>query len=93
MCIRDRTDPAPATSFSHLDATTHGFRSTFRDWGETSQAYSIRSLEYCLSHTLKNKVEAAYQRNDLLLERRKIMEDWSSFIAREVEIIRFQKVS
>ena len=22
MCIRDRTDPAPATSFSHLDATT-----------------------------------------------------------------------
>ena len=79
--------------FSHLDATPHGFRSTFRDWGETSQAYSIRSLEYCLSHTLKNKVEAAYQRNDLLLERRKIMEDWSSFIARESEIIRFQKVS
>ena len=22
MCIRDRTDPAPATTFTHLDATT-----------------------------------------------------------------------
>ena len=73
--------------FPHFNITVHGFRSTFRDWGETSGSYTVRSLEYCLSHTVNNKVENAYQRDDLLLFRRKIMNDWSTFVVSEDKII------
>ena len=57
--------------------TVHGFRSTFRDWAE-NQSYPHRAVEYCLAHTVRNKTEAAYQRDDLLAIRRSIMADWES---------------
>lgn len=63
--------------FSEVDAVPHGFRSTFRDWAE-NQSFSHRAVEYCLAHTLRNKVEAAYQRDELLEQRRDIMEAWQS---------------
>ncbi|MEH6739720.1 MAG: site-specific integrase, partial [Sulfitobacter sp.] len=59
--------------------TTHGFRSSFRDWvGETTN-YSGDLAEMALAHTIKNKVEAAYRRGDLLERRREMMEEWSDF--------------
>ena len=63
--------------FPQMNAVPHGFRSTFRDWAE-NQSYSHRAVEYCLAHTVKNKTEAAYQRDDLLAIRRGIMADWES---------------
>jgi integrase len=62
----------------HADLTAHGFRSTFRDWaGETGQLSDI--AEAALAHTLGDKVQAAYQRGDLLTRRRKLMDDWAEF--------------
>lgn len=46
-------------------ATAHGFRSTFRDLC-SEQGDSRDLAERALAHTLKNKVEAAYHRTDLL---------------------------
>ena len=63
--------------FPHMDTVPHGFRSTFRDWAE-NQSYPHRAVEYCLAHTVRNKTEAAYQRDDLLAIRRSIMADWES---------------
>ena len=63
--------------FPHKNAVPHGFRSTFRDWAE-NQSYPHRAVEYCLAHTVRNKTEAAYQRDDLLAIRRSIMADWES---------------
>lgn len=63
--------------FSHIDAVPHGFRSTFRDWAE-NHSYPYRAVEYCLAHTVRNKTEAAYQRDDLIVIRRSIMADWES---------------
>ena len=63
--------------FPNTDAVPHGFRSTFRDWAE-NQSYPHRAVEYCLAHTVRNKTEAAYQRDDLLTIRRGIMADWES---------------
>jgi integrase len=60
-----------------INAVPHGFRSTFRDWAE-NQSYPHRAVEYCLAHTVRNKTEAAYQRDDLLSIRRKIMTDYGS---------------
>lgn len=69
--------------FPDVDAVPHGFRSTFRDWAE-NQNFSQRAVEYCLAHTLQNKVEAAYQRDDLLEQRRHIMDAWEKvFFSRE----------
>ena len=63
--------------FTHINAVPHGFRSTFRDWAE-NQSYPHRAVEYCLAHTVRNKTEAAYQRDDLLTIRRGIMADWET---------------
>ncbi len=42
--------------------TTHGFRSTFRDWSADKTDYPTRSLEHVLAHKLPDEVEAAYLR-------------------------------
>ncbi|MEH6459750.1 tyrosine-type recombinase/integrase [Chitinimonas sp. JJ19] len=60
-------------------ATAHGFRSSFRDWC-SEQGYSRDLAERALAHTVKNKVEAAYHRTDLLEQRRKMMEDWAKYV-------------
>lgn len=63
------------------DLTAPGFRGKFRDWcAETGQPSDV--AEAALAHTLGNKVQAAYQRGDLLERRRKLMKDWAGFCAR-----------
>lgn len=64
------------------DLTAHGFRSTFRDWCAEATNYPGALAEAALAHTLKDKVEAAYQRGDLLEKRRRLMADWAAFTAR-----------
>ena len=57
-------------------ATVHGFRSTFRDWA-SEHGYGRDLAERALAHTVKNAVEAAYHRTDLLEQRRAMMEAWA----------------
>lgn len=59
--------------------TVHGFRSTFRDWVSEETQHSPEVAEMALAHTIKNKVEAAYRRKDLLDRRRILMQDWLDF--------------
>ena len=62
-----------------LDAVPHGFRSSFRDWcGDTGVAREL--AEACLAHTIKNQVEAAYARSDLLERRRQVMQHWADYV-------------
>ncbi|MFN3669561.1 MAG: tyrosine-type recombinase/integrase [Brevundimonas sp.] len=61
------------------DLTTHGFRSTFRDWAAETTDYPAEVVEMALAHTIVSKVEAAYRRGDLLAKRRQLMEDWAGF--------------
>lgn len=59
-------------------ATVHGFRSSFRDWaGETGQPNDL--AEAALAHA-RGRVEAAYQRGDLLDRRRALMTAWADFV-------------
>jgi integrase len=57
----------------------HGFRSTFRDWAAETTNYSNETVELALAHTIKNKAEAAYRRQDQLERRARLMEDWGAF--------------
>jgi integrase len=59
--------------------TTHGMRSTFRDWGAEMTHYQNELLEMAIAHAIDSKVEAAYRRGDLLAKRHKLMADWAEF--------------
>ena len=59
----------------------HGFRSTFRDWAGETTAHAREVVETAMAHRIKDKAEAAYARGDLFQKRRKLMEDWSKFLA------------
>ena len=62
-----------------IDATSHGFRSTFRSW--CSDTAVPRDLaEMALGHAVRDKVEAAYARSDMLERRGPLMEDWSRYL-------------
>ena len=60
------------------DLTSHGFRSTFRDWASEATAFPGEVAEAALAHTLRDKVEAAYRRGDLFEKRRRLMDDWAT---------------
>ena len=60
-------------------ATAHGFRSSSRDWC-SENGYSRDLAERSLAHTIKDKVEAAYHRTDLLEQRRDLMNAWEAFV-------------
>ena len=64
-----------------IDATVHGFRSSFRDWCGDYTNYPRDLAEQCLAHGADDPVEAAYRRGDALERRREIMNEWSKFIA------------
>ncbi|HEY1748397.1 MAG TPA: site-specific integrase [Xanthobacteraceae bacterium] len=62
-----------------VEATPHGFRSAFRDWGAEVGDYPNELLELALAHAVGDKVEAAYRRGDMLEKRAKLMADWAKF--------------
>ncbi len=63
------------------DLTVHGFRSTFRQWVGDHTTVAREVAEAALAHSLKDKTEAAYARNDLFDRRRELMEAWAAFCA------------
>ena len=62
-----------------VDATPHGFRSTFRTWAAEKTSYPDGVCEAVLAHVQGDKVQAAYQRGDLLEKRRHLMNEWASY--------------
>lgn len=59
--------------------TTHGFRSSFRDWCAECTDYPAEVAEMALAHAIGSKVEAAYRRGNLLEKRRELMNAWARF--------------
>jgi integrase len=64
------------------DLTTHGFRSTFRDWAAECTNFQNEVIEMALAHTIGDKVERAYRRGDLMDKRRRLMDAWAGFCAK-----------
>ena len=62
-----------------IDATAHGFRSSFRDWCSEETDFPREVAEMALAHTIESRVEAAYRRGALLQKRRALMDAWSLF--------------
>ena len=62
-----------------VDATVHGFRSTFRDWAGDCTGFPREMAEAALSHLVGDEAERAYRRSDALERRRKLMVAWERY--------------
>ncbi len=60
-------------------ATTHGFRSSFRDWAGERTTFPREVAEAALAHQVGDETERAYRRGDALEKRRELMAAWDVF--------------
>src|SRR5262249_14805923 len=67
------------------DLTTHGFRSSFRDWISERTNFPSEVAEMALAHVVGSKVEAAYRRGDMFEKRRRLMQQWATFCVTPVQ--------
>lgn len=63
-----------------VDATPHGFRSTFRDWAGDRSSFPREIIEHALAHRVGDETEQAYRRSSALEKRRKLMDAWARFL-------------
>jgi integrase len=61
------------------DVTTHGFRSTFRDWCGDCTPFPREIAEAALAHLVGDEVERAYRRGVALEKRRELMTAWANY--------------
>jgi integrase len=60
---------------SGRDISTHGFRTSFKGWAQKTKQ-DRAATELSLGHVYFGKVEAKYQPDDLLAERRELLDAW-----------------
>ena len=65
--------------------TTHGMRSTFRDWAAERTNFPREVCEQALAHTISNSVEKAYRRGDLFEKRRRLMTQWADYCSKPAQ--------
>ncbi len=63
-----------------IDATVHGFRSSFSSWRRAETSFDRELAELALAHAVGDTTERSYQRDDALERRRALMDHWASFI-------------
>ena len=63
-----------------VDATVHGFRTSFRTWASEVAHAEFEIAEAALAHQIGNSVSRAYNRTSLLERRRPLMESWSRYV-------------
>jgi integrase len=72
-------DTSIAKAHGRSDITTHGFRSTFRDWAAERTNFPREVIEMAMGHVVGDDTEEAYFRSDLLQKRRPLMKAWASY--------------
>jgi integrase len=83
---KDHTKPLGQNAILHaLKAiypamTTHGCRSSFRDWAGDETQFERDIAEMALAHKVGDEVEQAYRRGTALKKRRKLMEAWARYV-------------
>ncbi len=73
-----------------MTARPHGFRSSCETWLAECRGASYELQKAVLGHSIGDKVYRAYQRSDLLEQRRTIMDEWSDFLRGENKIIKLR---
>jgi len=68
-----------------IEVTTHGFRSTFRDFCGDKAGFPRELAEAALAHTLQSKSERAYRRGTAVELRRPMMAAWAAYLGEAAE--------
>lgn len=90
---KDRTKPLGMNAVLHaLKAvypamTTHGCRSSFRDWAGDETRFEREIAEIALAHKVGDETEQAYRRRNALKKRRQLMEAWGRYVASASNVI------
>ena len=63
-----------------INATPHGFRSSFKDWATECTDAPNAVSELALAHVNSDRTEATYRRTDLYERRRLLMQDWADYV-------------
>lgn len=63
-----------------FEADVHGFRTSFRTWGQEMTNFPREVAEAALAHKVGNAVEQAYARSDVFAKRREMMEAWARYL-------------
>lgn len=66
--------------------TTHGFRSSFRDWAAEKTDFHPDAAEQALAHVITDKTEAAYRRGDMFEKRQQLMDAWSAYCSGDSQV-------
>ena len=67
--------------------TTHGCRSSFRDWVGDETHFERDIAEMALSHKVGDEVEQAYRRGTALKKRRQLMAAWARYVEEGSNVI------
>ncbi len=62
-----------------VEATVHGFRSSFRDWAGDETHFPSEVAEAALAHAVGSKTEQAYRRGSAPAKRRELMDAWAEY--------------
>ncbi|TPO02179.1 site-specific integrase [Mesorhizobium sp. B1-1-5] len=75
------------------NCTTHGFRSSFRDWAGNETETPREVAEHALAHIVGNAVENAYRRSTALDKRRKLMDEWAGHLSttKDGNVVKFSR--
>ncbi len=73
-------------------ATSHGCRSSFKDWANETTTFPEALSEAALAHALKGKTLRAYQRGDLFDRRRELMAAWAGYLtSKSADVVQLRK--
>jgi integrase len=64
-----------------FDADVHGFRTSFRTWGQEQTNFPREVQEAALGHKMGDAAEQAYARSDLFEKRRRMMDSWAAYLS------------
>jgi len=82
----DHTKPLGQNAVLHAlkaiypEMTTHGCRSSFRDWAGDETHFERDIAEMALAHKVGDEVEQAYRRGTALKKRRQLMAAWARYV-------------
>jgi integrase len=73
------------------DTAPHGLRATFATWTQEEEVCNRDIADMCLQHQIKGEVERAYNRSELIRQRRAVLDKWAEYITHEYEAERLQQ--
>ena len=72
----------------NVDATVHGFRSSFRTWAGDKTNFQREVIEKALAHLVGDDTERSYDRGDLFEKRQRLMDAWADYCSKPAPAVK-----